>query len=53
MHKNSSSNPSLEQKYDQLLGAISSGLAANRMLIDSRNTSTLLPVLSKPVSQLR
>lgn len=40
-------------KYDQLLGAISSGLSANRLLIDSKNTATLLPVLSKPISQLR
>lgn len=40
-------------KYDQMLGAISSGLSSNNKLIDPENASTLLPVLSQPVSKLR
>jgi len=36
-----------------MLGAISSGLTSNRLLIDPQNTSILLPVLSKPIAQLR
>lgn len=40
-------------KYDQILGSLSSGLAANQDVMDPAHSSTLLQALSSPVSSLR